>query len=100
MAFPSLQEVARRAAQLVRVAYSDISPGVLTLAAAIKQGSFYPTTPLSGGAAAAGDVAGAIAAAQQTILKGEVEVPTQLHLYMEPQVSASLYWGAEIGGGR
>jgi hypothetical protein len=96
---PASQDLARRAARLVDVMYADEQPPILTVQAALEVGATVPT--MASGVVAHGDAAAAIAAAEHSILRGQLDIPSQGHFYLEPQASlrGTGAWslGCEVG---
>jgi len=78
---------ARAAAAMVKVAYGPpAAPAMLSAEDAAEAGSFYTLPPMMAARCnqERGDVASALAAAAQ-VVKGRLQLPGQMHMYMEPQ---------------
>lgn len=75
------QKIAQRSARLVKVAYEDLEPVIVTLEDAIKQESFFPDFPRT---IAKGDVDKALAEAD-LIVEGDCRLGGQEHFYLETQ---------------
>ena len=81
------QDIAEKAAKMVKVSYYDSQTPILTCKDAIKNKSFFPQPR----GYTVGDAAKAIAGAAHQI-KGEVEMGTQNHFHLETEVHFTLYF--------
>jgi len=91
------QAAATRAAQAVQVEYADIQQPVVTIPEAIKAGRLV-ASPFSTGAKSVGDAQGAISSSELSLRGVELDIPSQYHFYMEPQVG-TLAWVRRVSHG-
>ncbi len=69
----------------MQVQYADIQPPIVTIPEAVKAGRLV-ASPFSTGAKSVGDAQGALSLAELSLQGMELEIPSQYHFYMEPQV--------------
>ncbi|XP_054265328.1 xanthine dehydrogenase-like [Macrosteles quadrilineatus] len=75
------QQLAQRAAKLVKVEYEDLQPVIITIEDAIRENSYFSPAPMK---LRYGDVDAAFATADH-ILEGEVRLGAQEQFYLETQ---------------
>ena len=81
-------ETARNAAKLVNVTYKNINPPILSIADAIKAGSYFPKPSDD---FSVGDARTAIKNSP-VVVNGEVSLDSQFHIYMESKSSVKACW--------
>jgi len=81
-----MQAAASRAAQAVQVEYADIQTPIVTIPQAIEAGQLLDLSEMTGGVSLVGDPQAAISGAELSLRGVELDVPSQYHFYMEPQV--------------
>lgn len=81
------QELAQRAARLVKVEYEELSPVIVSIEDAIRLGSFYDGCPKI---IETGDVQAALATEGATIVQGECRIGGQEHFYLETHAALAV----------
>ncbi|XP_054265333.1 xanthine dehydrogenase-like [Macrosteles quadrilineatus] len=85
------QQLAQRAAKLVKVEYEDLQPVIITIEDSIREKSFFGPVPKT---LRYGDPE-AVFAAAECVLEGEVRVGGQEHFYMETQACIAVPKGED-----
>ena len=72
----------------MQVEYADIQTPIVTIPQALEAGQLLHAPPMTGGVSLVGDPQAAIATAELSLRGVELEMPSQYHFYMEPQVGS------------